>query len=400
MFSVLAVTAIATTLAGVAVVSATGTLTRTDREETREQALYLAEAAASRATTEMRATPSYNTTTEAPPQPVTRQWVLQKALTSPVENGREGQYSWVVPAAGSEVFGVGYVPSRAAPRELRILRLQVDRSNPFGDLSFLSAGTANMNGNVDIAVGGSIHSNVDLTLTGSASVTGNATATGAFAKGSAVDINGTFGGGHLPYDIPVVDPRSYRNLTNTDLCPDGTVRTTTPTTPCTGTVIGSGLVGWNGFTWVTGEWRIAGSSAGSGGFYVYQANMRLSGNVGLWNGALVVEGLSLNGTLINGDMIMTGTTTINPPKAGVAVVVSRDIVFSGNGVINGLTLAGEQVQLSGNATVNGQLISASQVSSPGSPVNQANLSGNVTLRAQVHAPAQDGGYAAVTWEEM
>lgn len=399
MFSVLMVGAIATVLVGTAFAAASSTLRRADRAETREQALHLAEAGAARATTAMRATPSYSTTTDSYTGTASREWILSHAASGPLESAREGQYSWVVPAGSSEIFSVGYVPSRAAPRELRILQLEVDAANPFGDLSFLSAGSANMNGNVDISVGGSAHSNVDLTMIGSATITGNATSTGTFSKTSGVVVTGVSGGGYLPYDIPAIDALDHRHLTSTDLCPDGTVRATTPSMPCTGTVIGSGILGWNGWTWSASEWNIAGNTAGEGGFFVYHSSVRISGNVSLWRGTVVIKGLRVSGNLVNGDFTMTGATDVTPAAGGIAVVAERDLVASGNGRLNGLVLAGEQVSLGGNIEVRGQLISGSEVSSPGSPVSQSSLSGNVSLVAQVHAPSQEGGFAATSWVE-
>ena len=400
MFSVLAVTAIAASLCAVAVVAATGTLRRADRDESRERALHLAEAAAARATTALEANPNYVSTTNTPPARPSKAWVLEEAQRAPVERGTDGQYAWIVPPGGQVVYGVGYVPSRVAPQEVRVVRVALQRSRPSGDLSFLSSGSTIVNGNVDIAVGGSLHANVDLSMMGSATITGNATATGTFTRGPGVVVNGVVGGGYLPYDIPTVQVRNYRVHTGHDLCPDGTVRTTTTTLPCTGTVVGSGLVGWRGWTFTGTEWRIEGSSAPTGGFYVYWANVRISGNAGLWNSTVVVEGQRVLGNLVNGDFVMTGNTTVKPLQQGVGVIAERDIIVAGNGTLHGLVVAGEQVELSGNASAIGQVISASRVSSPGSPVATSTLAGNVLIRAEVHAPAQRGGFASGGWEEI
>lgn len=400
MFGVLAVGAIAATLAIVSVTAATGTNRRTHRDQRREQAIALAEAAVARALTELAANPAYSTSNVVPPSPLTRDWVLAQGLLAPVADGPEGQYAWIVPAGADVAFGIGYVPSRAASREARIVRVGIQETRPMGELSLLSEGNTLVNGNVDVQVGGSVHSNGSLTMMGSGHVGGNATSTGSFTKTGSVDIDGSFGGGHPPYDVPTVDPVAHRSRTTTDLCPDGTVKTS-GVTPCTGTVIGSGLLlGWNGWTWTGTEWRISGSNAAEGGFYVYRANVKITGDVSLWKGTIVVEGLRVGDVLVNGDFEMTGSTHIQAGSQGMAIIASRDVILSGDGKVNGLIYAGEQAALSGNVKVQGQIITASASSSSGSPVSTTSLSGNVRVNAEVHAPDQTGGFSTSDWAEL
>jgi len=400
MFGVLSVSAIAATLALVSVTAATGTARRTHRDQRLEQAIALAEAGVARVMTELAASPSYFTTVAVPPSPVTRAWVLAHGLSAPIADGREGQYAWIVPQNAAVAFGIGYVPSRANAHETRIVKVGIDLIHPFGELSFLSVGNATLNGNIDIEVGGSVHSNGSLAVTGSSHVGGDATATGSFSSTGGADIDGLSGGGYSPYDVPVVSPSAHRSRTTYDLCPDGTVKSTAPT-PCTGTTIGSGLLlGWNGWTFTGTEWRIAGSNAIGGGFYVYHANARISGNVTLWSGTIVVEGLSVAGQLINGDFIMTGDTEVASASQGIGIVASRDVSLSGNGKINGIILAGEQFEMSGSVEVQGQVVAASASSSSGSPVAASSLSGNVTITAEVHSPDQSGGFSATEWSEL
>lgn len=400
MFSVLAVSAVAATLALVSITAASGTGRRTHRDQRREQAIALAEAGISRALTELAAAPAYFTTVAVPPTPVTKTWVLTQGLSAPIANGREGEYAWIVPQGTTVAFGLGYVPSRANPLEVRVVKVVIDPVNPFGELSLLTAGNTTINGNVDVQVGGSVHSNGTLTMMGNSYVGGDATSTGSFSKTGSVDIGGTWGGGFQPYDIPVVDPRAHRSRTQYDLCPDGTVHATAPD-PCTGTLLGTGLLtGWNGWTWSSGTWDINGNSVASGGFYIYRGNGKISGNAGLVNTTIIVEGLSVAGVLVNGDFTMTGTTEVQPTSQGVAVVASRDVITSGHGKINGIILTGEQVSMSGDFEVRGQVVSSTASSSSGSPVSANSISGNVTITAEVHAPAQDGGFSAAEWVEL
>lgn len=400
MFSVLAVSAIAATLALVSVTAATGTAKRTHRDQRREQSIALAEAGVARVMTELAAVPTYFTTVAVPPTPVTRDWVIAQGLSAPYEAGREGDYAWIVPQGAAVAFGIGYVPSRAQPIETRIVKVGIDLIEPFGELSLLTAGDAVLNGNIDVQVGGSVHSNGSLSMTGSGYIGGNATSTGSFTKTGSVDVVGSSGGGYSPYDVPAVSPAEHRFRTTYDMCPDGTVRATAEI-PCTGTLLGSGLVlGWNGWTWSGSEWRIAGNNAIGGGFYVYHANARISGDVTLWEGTIVIEGLTVGGVLVNGDFQMTGTTEVQSSSQGVAIVAARDVVLSGNGKVNGVILAGEQVAMSGNVEVQGQVVSGSATSSAGSPISSSSLSGNVTITAEVHAPAQSGGFSAIEWSEL
>lgn len=402
MFGVLAVGAIAATLAVVSVTAASGTARRSHRDQRREQAIALAEAGIARALSELSANPAYATAAVVPPTPVTREWVLTNALTAPLADGPDGQYAWIVPPGADVAFGIGYIPSRALGYETRIVRIGIDDQRPFGELSLLTAGNALLNGNVDVRVGGSVHSNGSLTMTGSGHVAGDATSTGSFSKTGSVDVEGFTGGGNPPYDVPRVDPRAHRHRTTFDLCPDGVIRATAPL-PCTGTVVGSGLVaGFNGWTWSGSDWQIAGSSATDGGYYVYQANVKITGSVDLLNGTIVVEGLEVGGTLLNGDFEMTGGSVLEARSQGVAVVASRDVVLggTGGGKIHGMVLTGEQISMSGNVEVIGQMISASEITSTGSPVSTTTLSGNVRVSAEVHAPNQAGGFSTSEWSEL
>lgn len=403
MFAVLSAAAIAGGLAVVSVTAATGTLGRSGRDKMREQALHLAEAAVARGAGQLNEDYNYSTVSTAP-IPVTREWVIAQAATRPLEDGREGQFAYVVPGNVDAIYGVGYVPSRAAPRVTRVIEMGYDPARGSGDKAFLTQGNSSVTGSTDVETAGNIHSNSNLELGGSAHITGNATASGTYSQSGNVTIDGTSGGGYAPVDIPEVVARDYRSSTTIDLCPDGLARATA-SLPCTGSVVGSGLLfGYQGWTWVGAEWRLAGATGGNLGYYVYQSNVLIDGSVGTtsspWLGTIIVESLVVNGVKLNGDIRQTGTTHLRALDDGIAMVAERDVHISGNGSVEGLVLAGEQAEILGSAVITGQVISASSVNTIGSPVAEARLTGNATVVSRISAPSSASTISPLVWREL
>lgn len=402
MFGILAITAIAGMLTLAGLQGAASALRRTDRSEHLEQAVHLADAGVARALAAIGANPAYSTTVAVPPVPTTRAWVIAQAATAPLETAREGQYAWVVPAGADVVFGVGYIPSRAAPRETRVLRVDASVVRPIGLFSLLTTGSLLVEGNPTID--GGVHTNGNLTLTGDPEIGGDATASGTFTAPENPQVGGQTGGGFAPVSVPAVDPRSYRNVADVDLCPDGTARTIAAN-PCTGTVVGNGSPGYQGWTRQSGEWRTT-NNVGDGVFYIYRSNVKVSGNVGSWNATLLIEGERVNGSLINGDLEVTGNieltgdVQVDGSTQMIAFVVDRDIVINGNGFFEGLIHAGEQVDIAGNSEIAGQVIASGTTSSAGSPVSANRMHGNPRMTQHNNGPATSSSIDAGGWEEL
>lgn len=404
MFGVLAVTAVAGIFAMTAMFATSSSLRRTDRSEHREQAVHLADAAVARAFAAIVDDSTYATTAVVPPVPVTRDWVLAQAATAPLETAREGEYAWVVPAGADVVFGVGYIPTRAAPRLTRVVQVDARLLRPLGSFSLITSGSLLVEGSPDIS--GGVHTNGNLTLSGTPYIEGDATAAGTYTAPVDAEVLGQTGGGFEPLPIPAVDPRAYRHAATRDLCPDGAVRTVAPS-PCTGTIVGYGTGGgFGGWKWQTGEWSASGNSVTPGVFYVYRANVKLTGNLGPWNATILIEGETVNGQLINGDLDvagnieLTGDVQVEGSTQQVAFIVARDVKINGNGVFRGLIHAGEQMDIAGNSEIVGQAIAAGTTSSPGSPIGSNRLHGNPRMTEHNHGPSLTASIDATRWEEL
>lgn len=362
-----------------------------------------ADAGASRALSELTADAAYST--HAGAVVMDRAWVLSAAATAPLESAANGQFSWVVPTTEQIVFGIGFIPSRAAPTEIDVVRVTYDRVNASGFGAIAAASSLDIGGHAEIlGLTGNAHTNGDMDVSGSASVSGNATATGGYTQGASATVSGTGGGGYPVLLIPDVAPRSYRSLTNQDLCPDGTVRATSAGDPCTGAIIGSGLLGnWNGWSFTGTTWRVNSGSPGDAAVYVYQSSVSISGNPGSvadpWLVTVVVEGL-VAGILTKGDVSITGGGTMRPYTSGVGFVAHRDFSSTGGASYEGLIMADEQVSFSGSGTLHGQVIASGVTDTLGSPVNENSVGGSFELTAESTAPQVTGGVQPTDWREI
>lgn len=363
----------------------------------------LADAAAGRALSELTSDPSY--TTHDGTSVMDRAWVLTASATAPVEAGSGGEISWIVPDTEQVAFGVGFVPTRVAPIEIEIVRVTYERVDPSGFGAISTASSLDIDGGADIlGLAGDVHANGDLDVTGSAWVSGDATATGSFTRGPAATVGGTSGGGYPAALVPTVSARSYRSLTDFDLCPDATVRVTGPGDPCAGAVAGTGLLaGWNGWSYTGSAWSVTGSTPDDVSVYVYRSSVTISGSPGSasdpWLLTVVAEGLS-GGTLTSGDITLTGGAYMRPYTSGVGFVAERDLQSSGGAEFEGLVLAGEQVSLSGSGEMHGQVIASGTGDSPGSPVGANRVGGSFQLTAESTAPQVTGGVEPTDWRQI
>lgn len=368
-----------------------------------EQAVHLAEAGASRALGLIAADHSYHTHGSGPAVR-DKMWVIGTAAGQAVERAREGEFAWVVPDGDGVVFGVGYVPSRAAARQTRVVRVDFSLVQATSPRALLTQGPLTVSGNPSITgLGGSLHSNGDLTISGNPTVAHDATTSATYRVTGHPSIGGVSGGGFPAVTIPAVAPASYRRLTQYDLCPDATVRANAATV-CTGPVLGTGLLsGWNGWRFSATRWSLNGTPP-VGGYYVYHADAMVSGSPGSplspWLGAIVVEGLRIGSILTNGDLRISSNPTLHAYAEGVALVVERDLRVSGNGEIQGAVMAGEQVDWSGGGSLIGSLTAAGSVDTTGSPVSANSASGNFSLRAEFGAPSMQGGVRRTSWHEL
>lgn len=416
LITMVLVTMVISALATITLVSATSTLNQSGNRKRWEQAFHLAEAGASRGLSYVTSDPAYTTDPSLvlPPSP-DRAWVESVAAVSPVppEPAREGEMVWVVPKSAGVVFGVGYVPSRANPLQVRAVRVDYQLVPGSGPTALLTKGDLTVGGSAVVTgTGAKVHSNGNLSVSGNAEVDGDATATGTYSQGGSADVKGRSGGGFPEESLPSVNPGDYRGLTDYDLCPDGLIRAggAGVTTPCTGLLQGSGLTGWNGWRFQASKWRancrtLAASSVNGKGFYVYQQDVDITcpaSSSYVWTTTLVTEAAGLPGALLNGDITASGNSSIQAAREGVAFVAQRDIRLSGGTAlqVRGLVLAGEQVDLAGATSVVGSVAAAGAANSFGSAVGSNSVNGNFQLHAVVAAPDVQGGVKPVIWREL
>lgn len=406
IITVVLAAAVTSLAAATALTSTAGSMRQSASRRGWEQAVHLAESGASRALGLVAADNSYNTGI-APAQTMNRAWVLAAAVSAPLERAREGEFAWVVPTGGGVGFGVGYVPTRAAPRSSRVVRVDFRIVRASGPRALLTQGTLSVSGTAAVTgIGGSVHSNEDLTVSGSAQIDRDATASGSFVQTGNPTIGGVTGGGFPAIPVPAVSAASFRSLTDYDLCPDATVRNTAALV-CTGSVAGTGLAqGWNGWKYAGARWAISGNQALAGGFYVYRSDVSISGNVGSvstpWRATIVVEGLKAGADLANGDITVSSNVILSAWKQGVALVAERDVRLTGGSgrEVQGMILAGEQVDIPGSGTIIGSVVSSGTTSTLGSPVSANAVTGSVTIKAEFGAPTVQGGVTPLRWSEL
>lgn len=400
MFSVVIIAAVASLFAVMTMTTVNGTMRRSLHDRQKEQALQLADAAASRAIGHVNANPSYSTVATAP-TPITKSWVLTQAAAATVEQGREGEFAWIVPLNRSVVFGVGFVPSRAAAASTRVVQLDIQRATGASTFAFLAGSNVKFTGQTNLASGTSIHVNGDLDLGNNGTVDGVASATGTVSGGLA-GVNKVSGAETVV--IPQVDPRSYRSLTTHDLCPDGSVRVG-GTTPCTGTLIqnASQPASWQGWSYQSSQttWSLANNSPSSS-VYVYQANADIPGlgtAAAPWVGNVVAEAQIVGSTKVNGD-VLGGSGVFRAPDGGIAFVADRDLRFVGGATVYGNMFAGENFFFPGGGAIYGRIVAAGTTDTQGSPASDNQFTGGAYLVDSSSTQGQSVGVSVQTWREL
>lgn len=399
MVLVVLTTSVAALFTLTAVTSAAGGLRQGVEARHDADARSLADAGASRALGHLTDDRSY--TTHPAGAVIDRAWVLAAGMTAPLEVSVGGEFAWVVPAGTRELFGIGYVPTRAAPKETVVVRVAYDLIDPTGFGAVATAGDLTIDGTAIVTgLGGSIHSDGDLAVLGASSIAGTATASGTFTRSAAASIGGAHGGGQPSRLIPATDPRAYRALASHDLCPDTTVRLATGA-PCTGTIQGNGVLGWRGWTFSGTTWSMHAGSATDGALYVHHGSASISGAPGTsaapWKLTLITGSLRVGGVAVNGDVTITGNLTQRPFTSGIGIIADRDLAINNAGSVEGLVIAGEQIILNGSLRLRGQILATSASTSATSPVVANRIEGSVRIDAESAAPQITGGVEPTDW---
>jgi formylmethanofuran dehydrogenase subunit C len=404
-----------------------------DRHVTYEQALHLAEQGIDQTMARLAENPGYDTDATfgpAPPTVVTaadeRAWVEQQAAAAPassVQSSPGGEVVAIKPSNRTTIYAVSWVPSRSAAERTRVLKQEYEAgAGTFVEAAIMSEGTLTVPGNPEVSgSAGSVHANGNISISGSPDISGNLSTAGSL-YGSG-NVGGTTTAGAPRRTVPTVDPRVVwqlhaRSATYSgswyDLCPDGTVRLPTGTSPCAGTVVADASSDeFRGFKLSGDNWDVSGSSGVYHGvYYAYRKNIKVSGNPGTssnpWQATLIAEGevTSTSGSCAQrsrGDIEISGNTSLTSFLGDLALIAGRDIKVSGNPnqTYAGLFTALEQVDVSGNPQLIGAIISSTTCDSAGSPVSQNSISGNMKLSfdGSLEIPL-DGGLRVTLWQEL
>jgi hypothetical protein len=393
MVSVIAIGGIAAALTIATLAATTGAMRRSLFDKQREQAIQLAEAGVNTGINFLNTTGSGFTTTN-PPTPITKAWVVSSAASLPVSAGREGEFSFVIPQGLDRVYGVGYVPSRANATVTRVIELRIERIVSTANAGLISGGQVLLTGDAIISNGGDVHANGVLTLDGNSNVSGNASSGATVTTAGSAVVQGSITSGTGLVSLSL-NPLDYRNKTQYDLCPDGTIRNTAAT-PCTGTLhsIGTGL-GWD---WKFSQWERKGAGGEGLGFFGHHVNVELKAT---WTGFLVTNPQIVGGLRVNGDVISNGNGNVNHTGLdSLAIVVGRDFISTGNTDIFGDVMVMEQASIQGNSWIRGQVTVISDGHSAGSPVATTTVQGNAQIQYRSATVNDPSGTAPTSWSEL
>jgi hypothetical protein len=296
-------------------------------------------------------------------------------------------------------YGIGYIPSRANPDRIRVLRAEYQ-------ISILTVPSAAIlaNGNVrftsSVEVQGSVHTNGNLFSSSSLEATGTITSSGSTCQNCVSGGAAGSGPGLPAQEVPPVHPRDYYDLGTSgsarwDLCPDGTARLPADeSSPCTGTVVSpSGT--FRGWSFTSGgpnfgnRWNYGTSTRYDGIYYVYQGNAIIA-NVGTtsnpWRATIITETershdfeettpAASHCPHVGGDIVSSSAVAIkaHPEAENVVMVAGRDITSSSAydvvGPPSNLIYAHEQIMFSSAVDLDAGLVAENACNTPGSSVD-------------------------------
>ena len=414
---------------------------RVSGDQRNEQSLFVAEAGMNRTLYKILADQTYNTGEAAPAsfasEAAEQAWVIAAAADNSLGTIPEGQWVSVRPANSRIVYSVGYVPTRAAPTDTRIIRAEYDFAKFAGILSVLSHGDVRFSSRPDIfGSHGSVHTNGDLQATGPGSVEGYLSASGSYTVSGAYTIGdpGNSGGGKPVKTIPVLSPREDYFMSEYDLCPSAQVRTgpsysgpeprNASGVPCQGTLLGmgtsTGFRGWahRGISASAGNlWEYNSPTAFDGVYYVYQGSATIKSSTGTedfpWSVTVFAEATAAGSEPnhcphVGGDIIVERDPWVRAHDKGFPILFAagRDVIVATNSLedefnLEGVIAAHEQFEVRGMTGIEGSLLSNGYCSSPGSPVPANLISGDATISTEDETDIPFGQKIRIThWSEF
>ncbi|MEC7641430.1 MAG: hypothetical protein VYC17_04660 [Nitrospinota bacterium] len=229
--------------------------------------------------------------------------------------------------------------------------------------AILTDGDLDVSGNMTVTSNsgnGGVHTNDDVSISGNPIIADNVSASDKANNGNVGEcsgnvVNGSCSANQDEQTFPDVNPTDYEQYADYKLGSDGKVRNSS------NTVIASvdGCC-WNGWEWSSGQWVVPGSSFINGMFYV-SGDVKISGNPGetgeLWKASIVTTG----NIEISGNPGFENYENSNDPEGvqNLFLIAEKDIKLSGNfrqTSIEGIIVAGEQIDVSGNPIVSGFIL--------------------------------------------
>lgn len=384
-----------------------------------EQAIQVADSGVDHMLFKVGATPTYTTGQTVPDfggdTAAEEAWVRAIADDPdyPLVPTPEGQWATIRPENAEVIYSVGYVPTRADPFKVRVIRAAYDYAPFVPSVAILTDGDLKISGNPSIdGAGGSVHANGDIELTGTPSIDGYASASGECdgCVPPAVGDAANSGGGMPDREVPLIDPRENYVMSEYDLCPDATVRTgpsysagggfvpNSTLTPCTGQTVadtgpGTEYRGWKMSGTDAGnqgaKWDMSGNTGYDGVYYVYQGSAKVSGTPGTaaipWNLTIMAEASAAGAEPghcphIGGDIEISGNPVMrrHDKAQPLHLIAGRDLEVGGNPGVSyeGVLAAHEQFSVSGNPAITGVIIANDYCDTSGSPVSEPEIEVN------------------------
>ena len=350
-----------------------------------------------------------------------RQWVLDQADAAVAADPgrlvttREGDWVAMRPQGGPLIYSVGYVPSKAAPSKIRVVRAEYDFAPFSPTTAILTDGDLELNGNPRVdGTGPNVHGNGNVAVIGgSVEVGGFVSSSGELSGSPNVGDPDNTGGGRPRIEVPDINPRANYAMSEYDLCPDGTVRTgpsydagpepvpAATGVPCSGTILADNtdFRDWEkqGDDASQGaQWTYRGNGPGQydGVYYIYLGSARVPGSPGSdldpWEVTIFAEASGSGPDEpdcphTGGDIDVSGGATMvfHDKGEGLSFVAGRDLEISGTPGSGfnfiGVHAAHEQFDVRGNARMEGAVLANDSCDTPGSPVDDSAVGGNVEV---------------------
>lgn len=368
----------------------------------------------------------------------------------------EGQGVFLRAPGADALYGVGYCSDRDADdRRTRVVRATLSTIGGQAGFwtstyAFLTDGDVEISGNPEFGDPEFVGSDSSVHANGSATAQGNVKffdgcitwSSGGGGVGNNVNLSG-----ECPQEpdrstmdevpIPPVVPREVWFKSEYDMCPDGEVyagpahpihadHPDPPEEPCTGQFLSnSPYRGWSyqGHHSTHGHrWKAAGNGAvQSGSYYFFEGSVDVSGSQGSSSSPvgiiLVAEAAGSCAANIGGDVEISGSAYFVPyTNPGVLetnqllIMAGRDFKWTGtaSALQSGLVMVHEQMFISGNKTAVGAFISEDACDTPGSPVSENVIHGNVQIMLDGEKTTDwvsgsgegDDSYIIIGWVEV